>query len=140
MIFTLPLGLNEYNLFSKVNKFTHLPHQKTVTVYYQATGILQTYSWLIYYHWYALLRIGLSTHLSSQASPMMRYCSDKFVLTKQINDSIYLQYPTDLIYQSKLLVYFLLKMNHLFTFSTDECYQVFSKHQKSKQKSSFCVP
>ena len=29
-----PFGLSEYHFFSKVNKSTHLPHQKTVIVYY----------------------------------------------------------------------------------------------------------
>jgi hypothetical protein len=45
MIFTLPFWAQWISFFSKVNKSTHLPHQKTVIVYYRK---LYLYIYLIY--------------------------------------------------------------------------------------------
>ena len=44
-----------------------------------------------YNHLYALLETDFSCHLTSQALPSMWYCSEKSILAKQINDSIYIQ-------------------------------------------------
>ena len=37
-----------------------------------------------------LFEMCFSTHLTSQASPLIWYCSEKSILAKQINDSIYI--------------------------------------------------
>jgi hypothetical protein len=44
------------------------------------------------YRWYAaLLEMNFSSHVTSQASPSMRYCSNKFmILARQIYNSTYI--------------------------------------------------
>jgi len=43
-----------------------------------------------YYHWYIFRKMDFSLHITSQVSPTMWYCSEISILTKQINDSIFL--------------------------------------------------
>ena len=41
------------------------------------------------------VRMDFSSHLISKASPLMCDCSEKSILTKHINDSMYLFYATN---------------------------------------------